>query len=132
MKTPEEKIELGKIVGHQIAFPHAETFDDLFSLTAPEPGDKVIGELVLSPYCQRRTRQNGYQALSVRAHGPVENWLVENTIGGRMVFQLIDRGDNETLVTAVYDQIIGSRWLGFIRTDSIPEEARIKSPVNGM
>lgn len=120
MRTPEEKIELGKLVGHEIAFPHAETFDDLFSLTAPEAGDKVIGNLVLSPYCQRQSRQNGFKALSVRAHAPVEVYLAEKTIGGRMFFQLIDRGDNETLVTATYDQIIGSRWLGFIRTDSIP------------
>ena len=44
-----------------------------------------------------------------------------DVVGGSKYFQITDRGDNVSLVTVVWDQIIANRWLAFIDTDSIPK-----------
>lgn len=130
MKTAQDKIELAKIVGKTLGFPSATKFSDLFS---------VIPDLTESKLLNYQTREgktstNGtrswiwgnindkHRSFHVQPTDGVMRYISDtDVVGGSKYFQITDRGDNVSLVTVVWDQIIASRWLAFIDTDSIPE-----------
>lgn len=132
MKTAQDKIELAKIVGKELGFPSATKFNDLFSVLVGATESKVLS------YQDRegKTRGNGttswiwgnidgkHRSFYVQpTHGVMRYITDTDVVGGSKYFQITDRGDNVSLVTVVWDQIIASRWLAFIDTDSIPEAA---------
>lgn len=121
MKTTAEKLELCKIVGKPIAFPEHDKFTDLFYVLDGEhnravaPGSKVRTWM-------RKTGRSGFGTLYVQPCEKLIRYLNDqNVVGLEMYFEAVDRGDNETLITAQYDQIIGSRWLAIVATDTVPE-----------
>jgi len=129
MKNAQDKIELAKIVGKDLGFPSATKFSDLFSVLEGETESKQV------QYQDRdgNTRINGtrtwiwgnindkHRSFYVQPTDGVMRYITDSdVVGGSKYFQITDRGDNVSLVTVVWDQIIASRWLAFIDTDSIP------------
>ena len=112
----QEKIESADIVGRTLAFPDADQFDDLF--TGILDYRKTFGRLVRS-YCHWR-RDPLPRSLDLEPAVAVVDYLHDSDVVDlSMYFQFTDRGNGYTLVSTTYDQIIGGRWLAFIRTDSI-------------
>jgi len=83
-----------------------------------KPGDVPFG-----PYCYRHTLEQGY--LSYDVHPTLE---LATCLQRRMIwvaydaihFKIVDHKDNMSLVVASYSQILGTHWLSYVRTDSIP------------
>ncbi len=132
MKTAQEKIEIAKICDKTLGFPSASKFSDLFSVLEGETESQEVS------YQDREgnTRRNGtrtwiwgsiggkHRSFYVQPTDGVMRYISDtDVVGGSKYFQITDRGDNVSLVTVVWDQIIASRWLAFIDTDSIPEAA---------
>lgn len=130
MKTAQEKIDQAKICDKTLGFPSAEKFSDLFSVLEGATESEVVN------YQDRegKTRSNGtrtwiwgnidgkHRSFYVQPTDGVMRYITDtDVVGGSKYFQITDRGDNVSLVTVVWDQIIASRWLAFIDTDSIPE-----------
>ena len=129
MRTAEKKIALANIVGKTLGFPSATRFADLFSVLEGATESEVV-------YYEDRegnTRVNGtrtwiwgnidgkHRSFYVQPTDGVMRYITDtDVVGGSKYFQITDRGDNVSLVTVVWDQIIASRWLAFIDTDSIP------------
>lgn len=73
----------------------------------------------VGPYCYRRDGDS----LSVRCADWVLSRIRERTIiigGDPMSFDLVDHDNGWTLVTAHHSSIVGSVWLAYIRTSTIP------------
>ena len=118
----------GQILAQPLLQPHVDRFSDVFWQASfdkdnkPEP--RVIQSLEntrVGPYCQ---------ALGVNGPSWVScaDWVLSRLAETLVVpdesglfFELVPRGD-WTLVVAKYNQIIGSRWLAMIKTDSIPTQ----------
>jgi len=130
VNTPEKKIALANIVGKTLGFPSVTRFADLFSVLEGETESKVVS------YQDRegKTSANGtrtwiwgnidgkHRSFYVQPTDDVMRYITDtDVVGGSKYFQITDRGDNVSLVTVVWDQIIASRWLAFIDTDSIPK-----------
>lgn len=128
--SAQEKIEQAQIVGKTLGFPSASKFSDLFSVI---PG---LEESIVLTYIDRNGKQasNGtrswiwgniggeHRSFHVQpTHGVMRHIEDTDVVGGSKYFHLVDRGDNVTLVIVQWDQIIASRWLAFIDTDSIPK-----------
>lgn len=126
----QDKIELAKIVGKDLGFPSASKFSDLFYVLEGATESKPV------EFHDRegRTCYNGtrswiwgnidgkHRSFYVQPTDGVMRYISDtDVVGGEKYFQITDRGDNVSLVTVVWDQIIASRWLAFIDTDSIPE-----------
>jgi len=130
VNTAQKKIELAKIVGKDLGFPSATRFSDLFSVLEGATESQAVA------YQDRdgRVRGNGtrswiwgnidgkHRSFYVQPTDGVMRYITDtDVVGGEKYFQITDRGDNVSLVTVVWDQIIASRWLAFIDTDSIPK-----------
>lgn len=129
MKTAQDRIEQAKICDKTLGFPSATRFADLFSVIPDLTDSKLLS------YQDRdgKTRSNGtrtwiwgnidgkHRSFHVQPTDGVMRYITDtDVVGGSKYFQITDRGDNVSLVTVVWDQIIASRWLAFIDTDSIP------------
>jgi hypothetical protein len=130
VKTVQEKLDLCKIVGKTLAFPEVTLFADLFSVIPDLTESKIVS--YQTP--EGKTSTNGtrtwiwgsiggkHRSFHVQPTDDVMRYITDtDVVGGSKYFQITDRGDNVSLVTVVWDQIIASRWLAFIDTDSIPE-----------
>jgi len=129
VKTAQDRIEQAKICDKTLGFPSATRFADLFSVIPDLTDSKLLS------YQDRdgKTRSNGtrtwiwgnidgkHRSFHVQPTDGVMRYITDtDVVGGSKYFQITDRGDNVSLVTVVWDQIIASRWLAFIDTDSIP------------
>ena len=136
MKTTTiDRLEIIKGLYKPVAQPHAETFQECFDAferyttdTKIEPRYLVDGKerMHVGPYCVWRDH---YRSFAVRCADWVLSRIRERTIlvdNDRMHFELVDHDNGYTLVVASHGQIIGSLYLAYIRTDSIPvlEEER--------
>ena len=78
--------------------------------------------MAVGPYCMYRDHYN--KSMSVSCADWVLSRICERTIiigDDRMSFELIDHDNGWTLVTANHSCILGSVWLAYIKTDSIPK-----------
>ena len=129
MRTAAKKIALANIVGKTLGFPSVTRFADLFSVLEGETESKVVS--YQTP--EGKTSSNGtrtwiwgtiggkHRSFYVQPTDDLMRYITDtDVVGGSKYFQITDRGDNVSLVTVVWDQIIASRWLAFIDTDSIP------------
>jgi len=122
MKTRAQKLELSEIVGKPIAFPEYDSFLDLFQLLGEETVSREVEPGSKIRTWMSKRGQGKYGSLYVLPCRKVIDYLKEqNVVELELYFSAVDRGDNETLIIAQYDQIIGSRWLAIVRTDTVPE-----------
>ncbi len=130
--TTEQRLEWARICSKQLLFPIATKFDDLFRgiYTDREEAptnlavdrDGTTYHTGVNAWCHRHLKNGHYVSLYLRPYDKVlERILTSDVVGGTKYFSIVDRGDNVSLVIVEWDQIIGSRWLAFIDTDSIPE-----------
>lgn len=134
MTTRQQREEWAQIAGGKtLGFPDLIKFDEIFAEEYPDK-ESAPETLVLdgnyhtgtSPWCRISTRDGdgGRDTVSryLRPRDEILQYVKANNLGGwRSYFEVIDRGDNVSLVTFHWDQIIGGRWVAFIDTDSIPE-----------
>lgn len=115
-----------------LAFPEVKSFDELFVDYAPwnstlsrRPTPQAIEGIKASkhgqigPYLSMR---DGH-SLAVRPSPAVVQYVKDNMlpiVEDHIYFEVIDRGEGESLVTASYNKIIGSRWLALIKTSTVP------------
>ena len=120
----------GAVLWKDLANPHVETFAECFSLhtfnkdEAPAPR-RIEGIGSCGPWCSRHAQDGRYSSLYVSAADWVLSRCKELLVvpEDQLYFQIIDHTNGWSLVTLQYNTIIGSRWLAYIRTDSIPREA---------
>lgn len=110
--------------GH-LAFTDVDSFDELFIALNEKTSRRVkdgdhYTDLSTWFYHDARNGDNGIYNWYVEPNRRVIDYVKANTIEGTKYFSAIDRGDNQTLIVVQYDQIIGSRWLALVRTDSLP------------
>lgn len=131
--TREERIEWAEIVGKSLLFPDAAKFEDLFrsvylnreeaptNLTIEKDGSNY--PTGINSWCHRHLRNGHYVSTYLGPQAGVLEAILDSLVVPdlSLYFTIVDRGDNVSLVTIQYDQIIASRWLAFIDTDSIPE-----------
>ena len=105
------------LTGRAIA---TELYDDCKAIMTgrdkPRHTDKTMQ---VGPYCQRRDGGS----FSVRCADWVLSRIAERTIivpGDRMSFEIVDHENGWSLVVANHGSILGSVWLAYIKTDSIP------------
>ena len=104
----------------KLAFPKVETFAELFGNIEPKQDRDFADKSVISNWLHYspKFKSEYREPLPMTLKYVRENMLPVDY--DSIYFQLVDRGDNETLVTAQYNQILGNRWLAMIQTDSIP------------
>ena len=115
-----------------LAQPHVVSFDQCFDDSRPWNYDSKanenhrllidkVGKLTIMPYCAVRGTQP-YRSLSVIPADWVYSRIAENMINidDRVTFELIGHDNGWALLVAHYNKILGSAWLAYIRTDSIP------------
>ena len=130
--TREQRLEWAEICDKSLLFPDATTFKDLFRsvylnreeapTNLPLPRDGSNYPTGINSWCHRHLEDGHYVSTFLGPHDVIlEGIMDSDVVGGTKYFSMVDRGDNVTLVLVQWDQIIGSRWLAFIDTDSIPE-----------
>lgn len=122
---PNDKTALAEMVSKTLAFPNADRFEDLFETLSEDQSRVIDKTLRLSTWMTYRDRNKQHQSFFVAPKGYVIEYLQQHCIGGQgMYFQATYRTDDTVLITAQYDQIIGNRWLAFIRPSTMPTEKR--------
>ena len=129
MKSRAERIANAELCNHTLTFPDITTFDGLFAEVYPDkesaPGNHATEDgyhTGLSSWVRRSQQGDHIPSLYARLKPEVlKQWHAGLVVPGTLYLEIIDRGDNESLVISQYDQIIGSRWMAFIETDSIPK-----------
>lgn len=126
--TREQRLEWAHICHKPLLFPDITKFEELFSgiYTGREeaPTNLPLYERAtgINAWCHRHLESGHYVSLYLKPLDVIlEGIMDSDVVGGTKYFSMVDRGDNVTLVLVQWDQIIGSRWLAFIDTDSIPE-----------
>jgi hypothetical protein len=102
-----------------VAFPEVSKFSDLFGNIEPKQNREFADKAVISNWLLYSDHHSEYRAPTEKTLEYVRNNMLPVDYDS-IYFRVIDRGDNETLIVAQYNQIIGSRWLAFIKTDSVP------------
>ena len=135
----------------QVAYPDARTFGDIFEASTPFERGNVnpqppagfeahaftfpdyLGSLGRSRVKQGHAEIGGFcsvrggQSLWVRPRPEIIDYIREHMVfseGERISFEIVDRGGT-ALVVARNSQIIGSRWLAFIESATIPQAATV-------
>ena len=99
-------VELAK----PVLLPDVEDFADLFEVT-----DKR------GYYCALSKRKAGHASYRVRPTAITEEAVKENMLEGLGIyFEAIEHGNGRTLIVATYEQIIGSRYLAYVKTGTVP------------
>ena len=103
-----------------IHFPTYSRFDQFFELAEDWSAPKAGGnQAKITGYLYRRDG-----SLRVKPHDEILADVQENMLGidyDSIYFEIVDHPDNGcSLVIAKYNQILGSRYLGYIQTDTIP------------
>jgi len=121
----------------EIAQPHVETFREVFEDSKPyEHGKPAFAPRILrgsdcltgketetpiGPYCMWRDHYEN--SFSVSCADWVLSRLKERTISlenNSMFFEIISHDNGWSLVTCSHNLILGSVWIAYIRTNSIP------------
>lgn len=107
------------ITGQNVAGNLFKNVENIFrgrARTEKHPDETML----VGPFCSRR--DGGSMAVSCA------DWVLsrirERTIiigNDRMSFEIVDHDNGYSLVIANHSQILGSVWLAYIRTDSIPK-----------
>jgi hypothetical protein len=109
------------ITGQNIA---GNLYNDVKSIIRGEKRSKHNDEsMAVGPFCSVSS-EKGYRFFSVSCADWVLSRIRERTIiigGDTMSFEVIDHRNGWSLVTAHHGQILGSVWLAYIRTDSVPK-----------
>lgn len=77
---------------------------------------------VITNYCMVSGKE--YRSFHVRPKQEVIEYVRNNMIPvyyDHIYFQVVVRNDNTALITASYNQIIGSRWLALVDADTVPK-----------
>lgn len=93
-----------------IAFPDIHDFRELFDLTEKGAGAYLYGS-------------NFDQHFSSYAKPKpfVASWIEEHMLNDmRMYFQATYRADDDVLISAKYESILGDRWLAIVHVNTIP------------
>ncbi len=120
-------------LARDVKWPDVETFGELFEsfttdkeaappdvrLSAkPEPRTGRIGSI--SPYIWMPGYKSGYVKLRREYEDALRRELLESLT---VTFKAISHADRGyTLILAEYSEIIGSHWLAYVRTNSLPKE----------
>lgn len=122
-------------LGHELVFPNltrlADLFDEVREWEKDAPDLRPVQKLtpgrrasaVVGNYCIVRGLNGHEPGLQVRASEMLVTWLRANMIDvdyDRFHFGLVDHGNGFALLYVSYGQIIGSRWLAYIESATIP------------
>lgn len=120
-----------------LVFPDVRSFGELFEGYAPWnstlsrrstpqafPPVKVEGAKgSIGPYLV--VSGGEHRSMAVKPNQAVIDYIVSNMFSilsdDTIYFEIVIRDENEALVTAKYNKIIGSRWLALIDPKTIPE-----------
>lgn len=117
----------------QVAFPDVTKFAELFPSVATYDAWKATSKNLLpdgklgnlSSYLAI-SGPSGHRSLNVVEVSPsVVDYFTEHVLvinDDALHFDLTELEDGKTLVCLQHNQIIGSHWLAYIETDSIPAE----------
>jgi hypothetical protein len=132
-------MSVAELHGRKIAFPEAKSLADLFSeIKAPEGTAPIIATFPsweAGTWSDRGGRSKSYvqgwlnvseprRSFHVQAKPEVIDWIRDNMLHGkndRVYFEAHIWDDGRALVTAQYNQIIGSAYLAIIDAKTIPE-----------
>ena len=134
----------GLTLRQSVMQPHVSTFSEAFSAWAPyvsaDPrfpliwmnGEKAKGRkaerMAVSAYCLRRSDGGHLDSLNVRPADWVLSRIREGMIlvpNDRLHFEIVDHGNGWSLLVVNHGQILGSRWLAYIKTNSIPQTGEV-------
>ena len=105
-----------------VAFPYIRTFAELFPVLTDRRQAHAFGNSSeISNWVQIREPAKYSHTRAMLPQWLID-WLQENMLAvdhDSIYFQVIVRDDQHALVTAQYNQIIGSRWLALIDTNSV-------------
>lgn len=107
----------------RIAFPEAKTFDDFFSMYAIDrKGNPSLA------YCFESPK---HQSWYVCPQPEVSKFVGTEMLSGYSIYYEIIRFEEDglALVIAKYNEILGSRWLGYIYADTIPTPPEKDEPI---
>lgn len=133
MKTEFYKHQAsGQELCRPMALPHLETFAELFTDAKPFDAKTSFSDVEIPGRSQKIGsyicwRDNYQSSMSGRPADTVLSRIVEGMIdveNDRTHFELVNHDNGWTLVLVSYGQILGSLWLAYIRTDSIPKSWR--------
>jgi hypothetical protein len=104
-----------------VAFPDIRTFAELFPIMTTERQAHPWDSAEVSNWIQVRSPDGYAHGYAVLPQWLID-WIQENMLAvphDSIYFQVIVRDDVSALVTAQYNQIIGSRWLALIDANSV-------------
>jgi hypothetical protein len=83
-----------------------------------------VGDLTITPFCALHDKARAYHSLSVIPADWIYSRIREGMldIEDRVFFEVVDHKNGWALVLAQYDGIVGSLWLAYITSASIPKE----------
>ena len=119
MKTIAQKLEMAKIVGKPLAFPEINDFSELFGNLEDKQNYEFADKSVISNWLLFRDHHSEYRQPSETMLAYVRDNMLPVDYDS-IYFTVTDRGDGTTLICAQYNQILGSRWLAFVDTDTVP------------
>jgi len=122
---PEHPFAPRCVVGQNIAGNLYNNFKNIMRGGARQRyGDE---RMLVGPFCSVSPLDSPNRYFSVSCADWVLSRIKESTIiigGDTMSFHVIDHGNGWSLVVAQHGQILGSVWLAYIKTDSIPKTAK--------
>lgn len=118
-----------------LAFPDALRFDELFESATPYDGQSRTvthrrsgrDRATVTSYCTGRGAKGEHFALNVQPRRKVLDFINAEMLvvaNDSIHFQVVDHDGGFSLVIVSYGQMIGSRWLAYVETASIPREER--------
>ena len=106
----------------ELAFPNISKFSDLFGSTEDRQDYEFADKSVISNWIHHSPKHRSeYRKPSDMVLKFVRDHMLPVDYDS-IYFQAVNRGDNQTLITAQYNQIIGSRWLAIVETDTMPKD----------
>ena len=111
--------------GREINFPEAQKFSDLFARIDSRIEDhNPAGLIKISSYCALSGQDFDYSSIEVEPAKQLIDWVVEHMLyieHDDITFSIVRHDEKNALVLAKYGQIIGSSYLAYIDTSTIPE-----------
>ena len=119
MKTKQQKIDNAELVGKTLAFPDMTDFSELFGNQEPKQNYEFAEKSVISNWLLFSDHHSEYRQPTDKTLQYVRANMLPVDYDS-IYFEVINREDGTSLVTAKYNQILGSRWLAFVDTETIP------------
>lgn len=125
----EESIQRSPENGKRITIPSARKFSDIFCSVEPRGFGESAADLKVFQSSENKSTMSIKDTLYC-GHHPFRVTVKEGLLDGlnpifvqwdSLYWELTQRMNGTTLVSLKHNQIIGSRWIAIIRTDSLPE-----------